>query len=389
MSRRRRAAPAVAAAPGLGAASGPRSAFERAAARGLAAALAVLVFFGAPDGARAQAAVAETGVYSLSIGDASLTELVVPFGLSFRLAGMQLDANAAYASARYEAGGVTSELSGLTDITLRAMIPMMEGRGRIIVAGNVPTGTSALGTDEIPVAGVITTDLLTLPVRSFGSGAGVTTGLAIAQPMGDWVVGGIAVYRVGSAYEPVIASAGTEASEFRPGSELRLRVGLERPSTSGVTVRLAGSWSRFGEDETDDDAVFARGDRLMGEAVAEFPFLTGAASVYAWNLYRTESELLIGTAPQATPASNLLGAGASVAYPLSPALTLRPRAEVMVQSGEPGFGAGSGWITRLGSAVTWRFGPLRLEPAALVQIGDLEGESVFGLVLRGGVLWLN
>jgi hypothetical protein len=354
-----------------------------------AAVLALLVGLAAPDRARAQSAVAEAGVYSLSIGDASLTELVVPFGLSFRLGGVQIDANAAYASASYEAGGVTSELSGLTDITLRTMIPMMDGRGRIIVAGNVPTGTAALGTSEIPVAGVITTDLLTLPVRSFGSGAGVTTGLAIAQPIGDWVAGGIMVYRVGSAYEPVIASAGMEAAEFRPGSELRVRVGLERPSTSGVTVRLAGAWSRFGEDETNDEAVFARGDRIMGEAVAEFPFLTGAASVYAWNLYRTESELMVGTAPQTTPASNLLGAGASVAYPLSPALTLRPRAELMVQRGDPGFGAGSGWITRLGSSATYRLGPVRVEPAALLQVGDLEGQNVFGIVLRGGVLWQN
>lgn len=341
----------------------------------------------APGAARGQAAVAEATLHTLSIGDASLTEMVVPFGVTFRAAGVQFDANVAYATARYEAGGVTSELSGLTDVTVRMMVPMMEGRGRLIVAGNVPTGTAALGADEIPVAGVITTDLLTLPVRSFGSGAGVTTGIAVAQPLGEWVAGGIMVYRVGSAYEPVVATAGTEAAEFRPGSELRVRLGLERPSTSGVTIRLAGSWSRFGQDQTDDEAIFARGDRLMAEAVAEFPFLRGAANVYAWSLYRSESELLVGGSPQPTPSSSLLGAGASVSYPLTRTLTLRPKAELMVQNGETGFGAGSGWITRVGSAASYRVGPLRVEPAALVQVGDLEGEGVFGLVLRGGVMW--
>lgn len=359
-----------------------------ALAMALAVALAVTAL-AVPGAARAQAVVGEAAVHSLSIGDASLTELVLPFGVSFRLSGMQIDANAAYASASYETGGVTSKLSGLTDITVRGMIPMMEGRGRIIIAGNVPTGTAALGADEIPVAGVITTDLLTLPVRSFGSGAGVTTGFAMAQPIGDWVAGGIMVYRVGSAYEPVVAGTGMEAAEFRPGSELRLRIGLERPSTSGVTVRVAGSWSRFGEDQTNDQAVFARGDRIMGEALAEFPFLTGAASVYAWNLYRSSSELLVGTSPQTTPSSNLLGLGASMAYPLTPALTLRPRAEVMIQSGEAGFGAGSGWISRVGASAGYRLGPVQVQPAALIQLGDLEGESVFGLVLRGGVLWQN
>jgi hypothetical protein len=215
----------------------------------------------------------------------------------------------------------------------------------------------------------------------------VTTGLALAQPLGDWVAGGIVVYRVGSAYEPVVATAGTQAAEFRPGSEFRVRLGLERPRPSGVTVRVAGSWSRFGEDQTDDEAVFARGDRLMGEVVAEFPFLRGAASVYAWELYRTASELLVGSAPQMTPASNLMGAGAAVSYPLSTALTVRPKVELLVQTGEAGFGGGSGWIARVGSAASYRLGGVRLEPAALVQVGGLEDESVFGIVLRGGVLW--
>lgn len=352
----------------------------------LAGGVAVAALVPAGAGA-AQTVAAEATLHTLSIGDASLTELVLPVGVTWTVAGVRFDANTAVASASYEQVGVTSKVGGLTDLTLRVMVPMLEDRGRIIVAGNVPTGTETLGPDELPVAGVITTDLLTLPIRSFGTGVGVTAGLAVAQPIGDWVAGGIMVYRVGEAYEPVVATAGTQAAEFRPGSEFRLRIGLERPSVSGVTLRAAVSWSRFGEDETDDQAVFARGDRLMGQVTTEFPFLRGAASVYAWNLYRSESELLVGTVPESTPASNLLGAGASVSYPLSRTLTLRPRAEVLLQTGEPGFGGGSGWMTRLGSTASYRTGSVRLEPAALLQIGSLEGENIFGLVLRGGVLW--
>ncbi|MDX1673844.1 MAG: hypothetical protein R3314_03485 [Longimicrobiales bacterium] len=337
--------------------------------------------------AAAQTAVAEASMHALSIGDATLTELVLPVGVTWRVAGVRLDANTAFASARYERDGVASSISGLTDLTLRVMIPMMEDRGRIIVAGNVPTGTAALSADQIPVAGVITTDLLTLPVRSFGTGAGVTTGFAVAQPLGGWVVGGVLVYRVGSAFEPVVGTAGTQAAEFRPGSELRLRLGVERPSLSGVTVRGAISWSRFADDEADDQPLFSRGDRLMAQVVTEFPFLRGAASVYAWNLYRSGSELMLDATPQPTPSSNLLGAGAAVSHPLTPELTIRPRAELLVQTGEVGFGAGDGWITRLGSAATYLLGPVRLEPAALLQLGTLEGQAVFGLVLRGGVLW--
>ena len=353
-----------------------------------AAVLACLIIsVSVPRPVAAQTAVGEASIHALSIGDATLTELVFPVGVTWRVAGVRLDANTAFASARYERAGVASSIAGLTDITLRVVIPMLEDRGRIIVAGNVPTGTAALSDDQIPVAGVITTDLLTLPVRSFGTGAGVTTGVAVAQPVGGWVVGGILVYRVGSAFEPVVGTAGTQAAEFRPGSELRLRLGFERPSVSGVTVRGAISWSRFAADQTNDQPVFARGDRLMAQAVTEFPFLRGAASVYAWNLYRFESELMLDATPQPTPASNLLGAGAAVSHPLTPELTIRPRAELLVQTGEPGFGAGDGWITRLGSAATYLLGPVRLEPAVLLQLGALEGQTVFGLVLRGGAMW--
>ena len=357
--------------------------------RRVAVGSAVLLALTLPASAPAQTAVAEGTVHHLSIGNASLTEYVVPFGVTWRIAGVRMDANTAYAMATYRRGGVTSQLAGVTDVTVRMLVPLLQDRGRIIVAGNVPTGTSALTAREIPVAGVITTDLLTMPVRSFGSGAGVTTGFALAQPVGSWVLGGIMVYRVGGAYEPIVAPAGTEAAEFRPGSEFRFRLGVERPNPSGVTVRASASWSRFGEDETDGEAVFDRGDRVLGEVVAEFPLFRGAGSVYGWNLYRSQSRLLVENSPQSTPASNLLGTGMAVSYPLTRALTIRPKAEVMVQSGKPGFGGGSGWITRVGSAASYRLGPVRIDPAVLIQLGNLEGESVFGVVLRGGVLWQN
>jgi hypothetical protein len=125
----------------------------------------------------------------------------------------------------------------------------------------------------------------------------------------------------------------------------------------------------------------------MGEAVAEFPLLRGVAQVYVWDLHRSESDLLVATQSVTAPASNLLGAGAAASYPLNPALSLMPRLELLVQSGEPGFGGGSGWITRVGSSVSYRAGSLRFEPAALLQLGGLEEDGVFGLVLRGGVQW--
>jgi len=201
------------------------------------------------------------------------------------------------------------------------------------------------------------------------------------------VVGGIGVYSVGAGFEPVAAGPNAQAAEFRPGSEVRLRLALERPRVSGTTIRLASSWSRFGTDETDEESVFSRGDRFMGEAVAEMPFRSGSAMLYGWNLYRSESEVLVGAEPESVPSSNLLGVGASATYPVSRSLSLLPRLELTVQRGERGYGGGDGWIARVGSGATYRLRRLRLEPALLVQAGALNGENIFGLVLRGGVLW--
>lgn len=334
--------------------------------------------------ASGQTAAAEIGLHSLKVGDSRITELVVPFGVGWNWSGIRFDMNSAWASAAYnQRDRGISRISGLTDLTVRMMVPLLDDQLRVIVAGNLPTGSETLGESQLPVAAAITTDLLALPVRSFGSGTGLATGVALARPVGEWVVGGIAVYRMGSAYEPI----GAQATEFRPGSEMRMRLALERPRISGVTYRLAGSWSHFGEDERDDEAVFARGDRIMAEAVAEFPFRAGAASLYAWTLRRGESRLMVGEDPQPVPSSVLVGLGANSTYPLSRSLSLSPRAEVTMQRGDPGFGGGDGWIGRLGSGVSYRYGSLRFEPAALLEFGDLNDRDVLGIVVRGGVLW--
>lgn len=349
---------------------------------------AALMAAAVPGQTSAQTVVAEAALHSLSIGDGTLTQVVIPVGVTWRLAGLRFDANAAYADASYKVNGEDSKLSGLTDLTVRVLVPVMGDRARLIVAGNIPTGTETLTEAQLPVAAVLTTDILGMPVRTFGSGAGVTTGLALAQPVGDWVAGGIVVYRMGGAYEPIApATAGSPSAEFRPGSEFRMRLGLERPRVGGTTWRLAGSWSRFAPDATEERDVFARGDRLMGEAVAEFPVGRGAATMYGWGMYRSESDIFAGAEPETAPSSTLAAVGGVLAHPLTPTFTLRPRAELLLQRGKPGFGSGNGWIARAGSGASFRLGSMRVDPAVLLQVGGLEDDDVFGLVLRGGILW--
>ncbi len=342
----------------------------------------------AATGLEAQQVGAELAYHGISIGDASLTEIVFPVGVTYRLGNIRFDANTAIASASFEANGETSTLSGLTDINARVMLPINADRARIVIAANLPTGTSALAPAELPVAAALTTDLLTMPVTSFGSGAGVTTGLAITRPAGSWLLGAVGAYRVGSAYEPLVSTAAGQSAEFRPGDELRIRLAAQRPSDSGVSVRVAGTWSAFGSDQSDDVVFFDRGDRLLGEAAVEFPVWRGAALAYLWDLYRSEGSVASGfQASQIAAASNMLGAGVRGVLPLNPTLTLRPILELVLQSSPADVGPGEGSLFRLGTGVQRRVGGFILEPAVLAQFGSLDGESISGFVLRGGVAW--
>lgn len=340
-------------------------------------------------GLAAQQVGGEVAYHSVSIGDLSVSEMAVPIGVMFRLGALRLDANTAVAAAHLKGPGIDSRLSGLTDITARLMIPMLEDRARLVLAANVPTGTASLNAAELPVAAALTTDILTLPVSSFGSGGGVTTGFAASRPWGSWVVGGMAAFRVGAAYEPLVSTAAGPSAEFRPGEELRLRLAAEHSTAGGLTLRFAGSWSTYAEDQVDGASFFNRGDRFLGEATAEFPLGRGAGVVYGWDLHSSRGS----TAPsvqqplQAAAALNLLGAGVRVQFPVNANLTLRPVLELLSQSADAAIGPGSGTMFRLGGGVARRMGRLILEPALLFQVGSLDGERITGLVVRGGVAW--
>lgn len=358
------------------------------ARRGGLLALSLSLFLGAPALLPAQTVGAELAYYGISIGDVHISEFALPVGVTYRLGGIRFDANTALAVANLDANGASSSLSGLTDITARVMLPLMEDRARLVVAANLPTGTSALAPDQLPVAAALTTDLLTLPVTSFGSGAGMTTGLAVSRTAGPWVLGGMAAFRVGSAYEPLTSTAAGASTEFRPGEELRLRLAAERPSTSGVSVRFGLSWSTFAQDRSDGVGFYDRGNRLLGEAVVELPFWRGTAVLYAWDLNKTAGAAVDAQLAQIAPASNLLALGGRASLPLRPDLSLRPVLELVTQAtASETVGPGDGTIIRVGAGIEKRFGRVILAPTLVAQLGSLDGEPIRGFVLRGGVAW--
>jgi hypothetical protein len=326
-------------------------------------------------------------------GDADLTQIVLPVGVSVLAGPVRLDANTAFMRATLaEPGAPASELSGLTDITLRGLLPLAGDRVRVALSLNLPTGETTLAPDQFPVAAALNTDLYMLPVAALGSGFGVTTLLALAQPVGEWVVGASGAYRIGSAFEATPGGG----EEFRPGDELRLRLALERPHRAGWAARLGASVSRLSSAELEADQVvydFHPGNRIVVDGMVDFPVGSGSAMVHAWNLYRAsagDADNPIPAADVAALSRNLTGAGVRLSLPLGAALSLRPMADMVLQV-TPGADAaletGDGFLVRAGTGVGYRIGRLVFEPAALAQFGRRGDHNLVGFILRGGLLW--
>lgn len=341
----------------------------------------------------------EVALNTLSIADERLTEMVLPIGVTAALGDLRLDANTAFARATLTGGdGPDRELAGPTDLTVRLRYPVLLERVHAIVAANVPTGVAALDTLEEAVAAEVATELFALPVASFGSGFGLTTGLAGVRALGEWRVGASGAYRVGGGYEPFVPLPDRPTLEFRPGDELRLRLAAERSVGRGGAITAAASWSTFAADRLNETEYFETGDRLVGELTFERPVGRGSGVFYAWNLYRSSGRVreavgdgaggpALATAER--PARNLFGAGARLMLPLTRTHSLRPRAELMIQhtDGEVGAGALDGYLVRAGTGLAFRLGRLVLEPAAQLQFGAIADERVVGLVIRGGAAW--
>lgn len=356
--------------------------------------------------AAAQVVGAEGAMHSLTVGRAELTELVIPIGASVPLGPFRVDVNTSYAQASLTRGDSTETLSGTTDIITRLSVGMLDGRVRLAVAGNLPTG-EPLDTAKRAVASAIATQLLTLPVGRFRAGRGVTSVVAVAQPLGDWVVGLSGTYRVGGAYQPFLnvqTSAGNPL-EFQPGDEQRATFALERRGRSGWAMRMSGSWSRYGLNRENEEEVFQPGERYLVDAMVEFPLGRGSGTLYAWDMYRLQGEVFDSTgaalqAAQFAPPRNLGSIGARLRLPLGGSVSLRPVGEVIVQntfSADEGYeGPKDGWLARAGGGIAIRLGGgLVVEPGALWQTGAITSreddatreDGINGFIVRLGAAW--
>jgi hypothetical protein len=252
----------------------------------------------------------------------SVSEWVMSFGavwpVSQRLA---FDIGTRYASATREGdvsdstgviGTTSATISGLTDTQLRAVFSVVPDVLVFTVTANLPTGTSTVAQEQLPAVGAIAHDLIPYPVSSFGNGASVTSGLAVAMPFKGWALGVGGSYRMSGSYRlfsDVSGTTGLSNVDYRPGAEMRVRVGLDRIVGQG-RVALGVTYSSFAIDELGNQQVLQSGERYIGEASWSFPIGRMGVALYGWDMFRAaDNDIQTG---QPAESQNLLAAGAGL-----------------------------------------------------------------------------
>jgi hypothetical protein len=187
----------------------------------------------------------------------------------------------------------------------------------------VPTGKTELTFEEDRVAGPVASDLIPFPVSSFGSGANVTSGIAVAVPFAGWALGLGGSYRLSGAYAPLV----DVDSSYRAGGEFRFRVGADRLVGQG-RVSLGFTYSGFSQDEFGGSSVFEPGKRYITQASWSFPLGNLGLALYAWDLYRNSGTLT--RSDSLTEKQNILAAGAVASIQLGRNV-LRPQMEIRQQ----------------------------------------------------------
>ncbi|HWO87639.1 MAG TPA: hypothetical protein VNL98_00655 [Gemmatimonadales bacterium] len=258
------------------------------------------------------------------LGTASLSQTIIPIGLAVPLGRrLSLDAGVRFAtSTREDEAGASTTLSGLTDTQLRGVFQVIPNTLLLTLSANLPTGKTELTDDELLVAGAMADDLIAFPVSSYGTGFSLTSGLAAAVPLGGWALGLAGSYRFSGEFTPV---ADTSGATYKPGAEMRFRVGLDRLVGQG-RLSLGLTYSTFSVDEFAGSEAFRPGKRLVAQASWSFPIGNHGLALYAWNYYRASGQVADALGGAATGRQDIVTLGLSGSIQIGRSV-LRPTLE--------------------------------------------------------------
>lgn len=217
----------------------------------------------------------------------------------------------------------TLSLSGFTDSQLRLLYTIGRQRAVASLSLNLPTGKHSFTTTQFPVSTAISSNYLSFPVNSLGSGFGITSGLAYATPAGAWNIGLAGSVRYQTSYQPFVG----DTFKYNPGLEGRLRFGADRLIGERGRVLLGLTYSTFSTDQFSGTGTFVSGwynpgSRFISDLGYAYSWGRTALTFGVWDYYR-----LAGTANGASSTDtkeNIFNTEVRLSRQLSPRFSIEP-----------------------------------------------------------------
>lgn len=316
--------------------------------------------------------------------------------------GLTFDVYSAWAEGRVQVSDSVLKLSGPVDTGVRAAYQATPW-ALVTLGLNLPTGSSQHDSEEALVASVLSTDMFGFREATWGRGFAVTSSVAAARTVNGFGLGLAASYSLRGKFNPSADIAGTpddeSALQYQPGSERRVRLGVDR-NFGNSTMTLGATFINYSGDQADGRNLFQAGNRFRLDGSYAFRLGGGVWTVYAADLIRQNGDLTlrvldsqgdsVDVANVDTPRQNLLVGGVTGHVALGGGFVFRPHVDAKLQSREDSTGsdAGSGWLIGAGGDVPVRVFGNDLFPKARVLIGRMKdplGSSVnvFGMEFSG------
>ena len=328
--------------------------------------IGLIVAMGIPESGNAQvrthttvATVWESYSFDEGLGFESLSEVSLPVVVGLDIGDRtSFVVSSGYASVTASADGGAADVtvSGVLDTEARLTLDLVPRRVSLVLSGILPTGVTDVAGDGGPVLGLIAAEALDFSVVRLGSGGGVGGGVIAAIPAGRFALGLAATFNQAQEYAPV-----DEGALYKPGAELRLRIGAEGPVGPTTYVRVAGIVSRRGEDSFGGTPQPDPGAQTSLYAAVERGLGGSNLSIYAFGSRRSAPSIeqsAVGLA--VLPESRTLVLGAQWGLSVRRSDTFSPSVEFRVSDAAPleapavGGSVGSGDLERLGQSL--RFG---------------------------------
>jgi hypothetical protein len=296
--------------------------------------------------------------------------VIVPFTDRFNI-----DLSTNYANSQVKTPGLaTSSITGLTDAQLRGNLTLGDNAAVVTLGVNVPSGQYKVPDGQQVAAGQIGNDFLLYPVSSMGNGLAATGGIGFAQALGEWNLGVGASFRYSTAFDAYEVQ--TTVLRFTPGSEARLRVGLDRPVGDG-SFNVSLTYSKFGNDQAADSS-FGTGDRALMQSALAVPIGGNRdLTLSMWDLYRGVGQQ-IGGVP--SPSENVGDLGVAMGFQLAGGLYIQPNVEERSWIYN---NSNAGLLTNVGVRLRFDWAGLSMNPSAMYSLGSLYNTGLPSTDLTG------